>query len=146
MPTPHNDVLDLAPSEYGPTAHTTCPPESERSGAWRAHGGSIFDRGMLSENHSLRGSASVPQLPESSHIMDVVKEQEEAESRMEDVVQGTSSTNGSSPMTVQADVKDGRDCPSPFRIPPVRATSSLSSCNYEFSEVRVSQYCNIKPL
>lgn len=139
MPTPHNDTLDLAPNEYGPTAHTTCPPESDRLGAWRAHDSSISDREMLSENHNLRGPASVAQRPESYHVMDVVKEQEEAESRMEDVVQETSSTDGSSPMTVQADVKGGRDCPSPFRIPPVRVTSSLSFCNYEFSEVRVSQ-------
>ncbi|MCJ1352182.1 MAG: hypothetical protein MMC33_002166 [Icmadophila ericetorum] len=138
MPTPHDDTLDLSPNAYGLTAHTTCPPpESERVGARRARDGFFSDRNVLSEDHRLQGSAPVVQPPESPRIMDmdIVKEPE-AESRIEDVVQEAFSTDGSSPMTIQADVKDGRDCSSPFRTPPVRATSFLSSCNYEFSEVR----------
>ena len=147
MPTPSDDILHqhslVDDLHHDRLTHTTCPPDNERVDTWRSNDGTRD--GVLMGHNNTVDDAPPPQHqaePSADVVtpgpMDTIIDQQEVNTKMVDIEQEQSSTDGMSPMSVAAEVKEGEPRLSPALIATaVATTSSYPSMSHEFSNVRV---------
>ena len=145
MPTPSDDIQHSLVNDHlhlDRLTHTTCPPDSERVEAWRSDDGSL-DGDLVGQDNTVDHAPPPQPQPEPSvdvttGSMDIINEQQGVNTKIVEVEQEQSSTDGMSPMSVTAEVKEGEPRLSPAPIATaVATTSSYSSMSHEFSNVRV---------
>lgn len=146
MPTPSDDRLHqhslVDDLHHDRLTHTTCPPDNERAEAWGSNDGTL-DGDLL--DHTPVDDAPPPQHqaePSAEVVtpgaMDIIIVQQGVNTKMVDIEQEQSSTDGMSPMSGTAEVKDEEPRLSPAPIATaVATTSSYCSMTHEFSNVRV---------
>lgn len=146
MPTPSDDRLHphslVDDLHHDRLTHTTCPPDNERADAWRSNDGTL-DGDPL--DHNPVDDAPPPQHQAEPSVdvvtpgaMDTVNGQQGVNTKMVDMEQEQSSTDGMSPMSGNAEVKEEEPRLSPAPIATAVATTpSCSSMTHEFSNVRV---------
>lgn len=146
MPTPRDDRLHqhslVDDLHHDRLTHTICPPDSMRTDGWRSNDGLLVGD-LLDFNpvdhapppqHEAEPSADVV----NPGAMDTINGQRGVNTKMVDIEQEQSSTDGMSPMSGTAEVKEEEPRLSPAPIATaVATTSSYSSMTHEFSNVRV---------
>ncbi|SLM37599.1 Vacuolar import/degradation protein Vid24 [Lasallia pustulata] len=144
MPTPSDNILHQHSAvdhlQYDRLTHTTCPPDSERVDAWRSNDGTRDGELMGHNNDEPPPQQQAEPTADvvTSGPMGAIDDQQEGNTKMVDIEQEQSSTDGMSPMSVTAEVKEGEPRLSPAPIATaVATTSSYSSMSHEFSNVRL---------
>ena len=137
MPTPDDTrQLPHIVVQRDRSAHATCPPDNGRFEAGRTHslnrniqnGSSIIHPREQAE--SLLGEAEISGQAENHINQDV-------NTKMEDIKQEQSSSDGQSPMSSTTEVRDVELRSSPSPQPSIRPLVSTHSTNHEFSNIRV---------
>ena len=137
MRTPSDDNFQRSSPNYERSTHTTCPPDINRLEEWRTREDShLTAEDDSSSDPSSQRPAHSPRDTQMSDLMEDTKYLD-SQSKMDEGEVELSNTDASSPMTIQAEPKDSRECLSPSPVPSVRAIASPSSPSYEFSSVRV---------
>lgn len=146
MPTPSDDIPHqhslVDELHLDRLTHTTCPPDTERVDAWRSNDGAL-DGDLLDPDTVDDAPPPEHQAEPTENVvipgpMDTVNDQQGVSTKMVDIEQEQSSTDGMSPMSVIAEVKEGEPRLSPApNATAVATTSSCSSMSHEFSNVRV---------
>ena len=142
MPTPSDDTLSLSSAAIDPHAQRpTCPPENERVPSWRPSNGSGVVDDAADDNTAAGMALAQEQSMFAADPENTVGDSPQSDrnpttkmmAKEEEDIQMDSMT----PESIITDMKENEVAMSPAPTSPSPPTSSTSSYNYEFSNVRV---------
>ncbi len=150
MPTPSDSVTQLtfgADPHLERLAHTTCPPDSERSGTWRSEDeegpdpddvidGALPPREQDCAAADIEATGSMEDIT-INHEPSPNQTSHKTDSNTNNMDEGHSNTDASSPMSTTTEIKDTEQSPSPVPMADTVELSSSLSSRFGIPNVRV---------